>query len=421
MGSKAGNHPAEKRQFFAPILRLAFPLQARRLVLQTVLPALLTASKPSKIKLEGGTHNPAAPPFEFLERAFFPIINRMGPTVQCALVRHGFYPAGGGCLSISIEPAPRLHGFEIHERGEITLRSATAIVAHLAEQIAQRELEVVSRKLSWKQEWLQAKVVSDSHGPGNILLLEIRGESSHEVIAAFGARGVSAEAVAEHAADEARRYLASDAPVGVHLADQILLPLSIAGEGSYRTSTPSRHLRTNAEVIEMFLHRRIRMDPMVAYICSPTSSWNRLNCLSRCRMTGGRSTFGVRGPSDNEAVGPPPSYDSQIAPQSLSTASCTANTSNPVKTVARTCTIFPSKRWGSFRISQMRVWATETRPEPSGEEALDRASVRPPMRIAAQKTDSASPVSTLRINARPNLPSRATYPDSAKPTSMVHI
>jgi RNA 3'-terminal phosphate cyclase (ATP) len=233
------------------------------LVLQTVLPALLTAPKPSRIKLEGGTHNPAAPPFEFLERAFFPIINRMGPTVQCALVRHGFYPAGGGCLSVSIEPAPRLQGFEIHERGEITSRSATAIVAHLSEQIAQRELEVVSRKLSWKQEWLQAKVASDSHGPGNILLLEIGGESCHEVIAAFGARGVSAEAVAEHAADEARRYLASDAPVGVHLADQILLPLSIAGEGSYRIQAPSRHLRTNADVIERFLHRKIRMEPMV--------------------------------------------------------------------------------------------------------------------------------------------------------------
>jgi len=82
------------------------------------------------------------------------------------------------------------------------------------------------------------------------------------VIAASGARGVSAEAVAEHAVDEARRYLASEAPVGAYLADQILLPFSLAGEGSYRTQTPPCHLRTNAEVIERFLNRRIRMEPI---------------------------------------------------------------------------------------------------------------------------------------------------------------
>jgi RNA 3'-terminal phosphate cyclase (ATP) len=231
------------------------------LVLQTVLPVLLTASKPSKITLEGGTHNPAAPPFEFLERAFFPIINVMGPTVRGSLVRHGFYPAGGGQLSVSIEPAPRLRGFQILERGQITSRNATAIVAHLSEQIARRELDVVGRKLSWKEEWRQTRIVSDSHGPGNILLLEIGSDRSHEVIAAFGARGVSAEAVAENAVEEARRYLASEAPIGSYLADQILLPLSIAGEGSYRTLAPSRHLRTNAEVIEKFLQRRIQMEP----------------------------------------------------------------------------------------------------------------------------------------------------------------
>ena len=52
------------------------------LVLQTVLPALLLADAPSSLTLEGGTHNPHAPPFDFLERAFLPLINRMGPTVE---------------------------------------------------------------------------------------------------------------------------------------------------------------------------------------------------------------------------------------------------------------------------------------------------------------------------------------------------
>src|SRR5581483_3600182 len=57
------------------------------LVLQTVLPALLVASGPSRLSLEGGTHNPWAPPFDFLERAFLPLLARMGPRVTAALSR----------------------------------------------------------------------------------------------------------------------------------------------------------------------------------------------------------------------------------------------------------------------------------------------------------------------------------------------
>ncbi len=75
------------------------------LVLQTILPALLTANRKSQISLEGGTHNPAAPPFEFLEHAFLPLINRMGPRVSSILDRHGFFPAGAGdCGSRSNRP-----------------------------------------------------------------------------------------------------------------------------------------------------------------------------------------------------------------------------------------------------------------------------------------------------------------------------
>src|SRR5690242_17256048 len=68
------------------------------LVLQTVLPALLLADAPSTVLLDGGTHNPLAPPFPHLARAFLPLVERMGPRVSAVLERAGFYPAGGGRL-----------------------------------------------------------------------------------------------------------------------------------------------------------------------------------------------------------------------------------------------------------------------------------------------------------------------------------
>jgi len=44
------------------------------LVLQTVLPPLLTASAPSQIRISGGTHNKASPPVDFLQRAYLPLV-----------------------------------------------------------------------------------------------------------------------------------------------------------------------------------------------------------------------------------------------------------------------------------------------------------------------------------------------------------
>jgi RNA 3'-terminal phosphate cyclase (ATP) len=76
------------------------------LVFQTVLPALMLADAASRVSIEGGTHNTAAPPFDFLERCFLPLVERMGPKIRLELDRYGFYPAGGGCIRASVEPSP---------------------------------------------------------------------------------------------------------------------------------------------------------------------------------------------------------------------------------------------------------------------------------------------------------------------------
>jgi RNA 3'-terminal phosphate cyclase (ATP) len=98
------------------------------LVLQTILMPLLLAGGPSRLVLEGGTHNMLAPPFDFIEKCFLPIVNRLGPVVTARLVRHGFYPSGGGRIEIDVNPAP-LRPIECVDRGAMTGRSVTALFA----------------------------------------------------------------------------------------------------------------------------------------------------------------------------------------------------------------------------------------------------------------------------------------------------
>jgi len=78
------------------------------LVFQTLLPALMLASGRSVVTIEGGTHNLAAPPFDFVEKTFLPIVRRLGPRIAIRLNRYGFYPAGGGSITVEIEPAQKL-------------------------------------------------------------------------------------------------------------------------------------------------------------------------------------------------------------------------------------------------------------------------------------------------------------------------
>jgi RNA 3'-terminal phosphate cyclase (ATP) len=222
------------------------------LVLQTVLPPLLLASAPSTVRITGGTHNRGSPPFDFLQRAFLPLLARMGAQVDLELVRYGFYPKGGGEICANIHPA-RLSPIQAHERGAHVRSYAEAYIAALPPHIAQRELQVVGDELCLPAEQLFLRPLSNDMGPGNAVTVTIEHQQVTEVFTGFGERGVRAETVAGNAAHEARGYLKEPAPIGEHLADQLLLPMALANGGSFTTTAISQHLLSNALVIERFL------------------------------------------------------------------------------------------------------------------------------------------------------------------------
>ena len=228
------------------------------LVLQTVLPALLLADSESNLILEGGTHNPLAPPFDFLARAYLPLINRMGPTVEAQLIRPGFYPAGGGRMTVRVGPSRQFRCLELLERGEITARRVRALVANLPRHIAQRECRTIAEKTGWDESCFVVEEVKNSVGPGNIAMIELEATHVTEVFTGFGQLGVSAEKVAMQALRDAREYLAAEVPVGAYLADQLMLPLAVGaylgtGGGVFRTMKLTQHSTTHLEVIREFL------------------------------------------------------------------------------------------------------------------------------------------------------------------------
>jgi RNA 3'-terminal phosphate cyclase (ATP) len=232
------------------------------LILQTVLPALLFADAPSTVRITGSTHIKSAPAFDCLQRAFAPLLERMGARVQLSLIRYGFHPQGGGGIQADIAPST-LTPITLHERGARISQFAESYVAGLPIDVAQRELAAIGRELHWGSEQLHVRSLPATIGKGNAITITLAYQNVTEVFAGFGEPGVRAEAVALAVAKEAEQYLGSAAPVGLYLADQLLLPMALCGAGSFVTGSLSSHLRSNIAVIEQFTGRRVITEPYV--------------------------------------------------------------------------------------------------------------------------------------------------------------
>lgn len=224
------------------------------LVLQTIMLPLLFAKDISKIIVEGGTHNPLAPPFEFIQQAYLRLLANMGAEIKVNLVRPGFFPRGGGRIELEVHPIKRLKPIKLVERGKLISTKGVIYIAGLPQHIAEREIKVLARKLNSSVNHFEIKPYGTEYGPTNVISVFVKSEHVCEVFTGYGQKGVKAEIVAKRVADEARRYINSDAPVDEHLADQLLLPMALAGGGEFVANTLSSHSATNINVIKKFVN-----------------------------------------------------------------------------------------------------------------------------------------------------------------------
>jgi len=226
------------------------------LVLQTVLPILLHATGGSTVTITGGTHNGMAPPVEFLAESFLPVLHRVGISATVEVQRHGFYPAGGGAIRATIQPAFGSNSssvpFELLERGKALDRRAEVLIANLPAHVASREAQALKHGLHWSHSEVDEREVR-ADGPGNVIIARLRFANVTTVVSAFGELRKAAEQVAQEAVQQIRRHLEAGVPVCEHLADQLLLPLALGAGGRFRTVKPSEHLTTNAAIIARFL------------------------------------------------------------------------------------------------------------------------------------------------------------------------
>jgi len=238
------------------------------LVIQTILPALFLAENPSTVTVTGGTHNPWAPPFDFLAETFLPAIKTAGFDADCKLEKYGFFPAGGGKITLDVKPRQEnlnraINLCEPAEQIQIHVRIYTAkLPAHIAQR--QKKLLLQNRLKFQNIEHIE---VTDSDGPGNCIMIRLVAASGGSlkaegfgdggprttVFTAFGQKGKPSEKVVGEVVSLAEDFLPSGAAVDRFSADQLLIYMAISKAGCYTTNELTNHLTTNVETIKKFL------------------------------------------------------------------------------------------------------------------------------------------------------------------------
>jgi RNA 3'-terminal phosphate cyclase (ATP) len=235
---------------------------AATLVLQTIFLPLSFAALPSQITITGGTHVPWSPCYDYLELQWLPFMKRLGFDGELQLVEAGFYPKGGGKIAAKIQPVKTVAPLQLTHRGELKKTLGISAYAHLRREVAERQMNQTLRMLKSRgiSPNIEIKELR-SRGVNTMMLLLGVFERSLCCYFALGARGKPAEKVAAEASESFMSFLVSGGVFDEYLADQLLLPLSLAaGVSQFITPKITQHLLTNADIIQKFLGAKISID-----------------------------------------------------------------------------------------------------------------------------------------------------------------
>ena len=257
------------------------------LLMQGLLLPCLFANSRMKMTIKGGTDTQWSMPCDYFKEIYIPQLKKYA-RVDVELLKRGYYPKGGGEVSIFVDPKYKASEYgsftdfmkhireegrriELLEQGSleqikgISHASQSLEKAHVAErqaEAARMELQKLGVPIDIRTEYC------DTYSDGSAVVLWAIFSKNDEIDAnnpvrigadSLGKRGKRSEAVGKEAADRLVKEIGYGAPVDEYLADNLIPFLGLSG-GRMRVAKISNHTTTNIYVAEKFLGKIFKID-----------------------------------------------------------------------------------------------------------------------------------------------------------------
>lgn len=218
------------------------------LFLQATLPVLIAARGSLELEVRGGTSVRWSPPYHYFENVLLPNFKKLGVKASTYLVRHGFYPEGGGIVKVTTAPSYPLHSVRLNPSEKVSGVTGISYVANLPCSIADRQATAAKAFLEdrgYKVSSIRVDCSTPAVGRGTGIVLWA--EVGEGIVGgdSIGEKGKPAEVVGREAAENLAKSLEKRAPVDPHAADNLVIYLALAeGVSSFVTSERTLHLET---------------------------------------------------------------------------------------------------------------------------------------------------------------------------------
>jgi len=223
------------------------------LLLQVAVIVAAKAEQKCNFEIIGGTDVKWSPTVDYFNYVFLPALKALGIYVKLDVKRRGYYPKGGGLVKVEVEPAASINPLTLTEQPK-SPANMISVCSQLPSEVAKRQLNSALNILNQHKIPLAdvKYTVEPALSAGTSITIYSIDESKGTYLGAdaIGERGKPAELVGREAAESFLAEWSAQAAVDSHLADMLVLPLSLAeGTSTYTTSKLTQHLQTNLYVV----------------------------------------------------------------------------------------------------------------------------------------------------------------------------
>jgi RNA 3'-terminal phosphate cyclase (ATP) len=259
-----------------------------------ILPCMFAPNKIT-LNITGGTCGKWQASVDYLQNVLLPHLKKFVDKIDLKILKRGYYPRGGGQISLEISPKLKLKDFEnfdqfweelqlktnhinLIEQGDLEqIKGIINVSQELEEkEIAERIERSAKSSLSNYQVPVQIRIdYRETFSIGGELLLwtvySKKGKVDFEnptILAgdALIEKNKNSEEVGKEAVQELKEKINSKTPVGEQLTDQLIQFISLLPNSTLQTNKISNHTDTNIYVTEKFLSINFKVNKKTNFI-----------------------------------------------------------------------------------------------------------------------------------------------------------